>query len=133
MERYAACAFYTERKEVMLQFRSADQSKPYSWAFFGGKMKNGENVEGALLREIKEELDIDLTNHQHCATFITESGNEIDLFVAPLSMPMSAITIFEGNGFVFASIDFALKEFELPDTTRRGLEHIQRYFESHGS
>ena len=41
---------------------------PGMWALFGGHIEPGESPEEALLREVREELSIDLSNFRHFHT-----------------------------------------------------------------
>jgi 8-oxo-dGTP diphosphatase len=57
----AACALVDADGRVLLAKRP--QGKPLAglWEFPGGKVEAGETPEAALIRELKEELDIDVT------------------------------------------------------------------------
>jgi 8-oxo-dGTP diphosphatase len=46
--------------EVLVCQRKPDQPMSLKWEFPGGKIEPGETPEGALIRELKEELDIDV-------------------------------------------------------------------------
>jgi len=47
-------------KSILLAQRSAEKSFPLQWEFPGGKIEEGENSEGALKRELFEELNIEI-------------------------------------------------------------------------
>ena len=47
-------------KSILLSQRSAQKSFPLQWEFPGGKIEEGENSEGALKRELFEELNIEI-------------------------------------------------------------------------
>lgn len=46
--------------EILCALRSKDMSLPMMWEFPGGKIEEGESVNEAIVREIKEELDCDI-------------------------------------------------------------------------
>lgn len=46
--------------EILCALRSKDMSLPMLWEFPGGKIEEGESVNEAIVREIKEELDCDI-------------------------------------------------------------------------
>jgi 8-oxo-dGTP pyrophosphatase MutT (NUDIX family) len=52
---------YNSKKEILLQLRD-EEPEIDRWVCFGGKVEDGEEVEETLIREIKEELDWDLTD-----------------------------------------------------------------------
>jgi len=57
----AACACIDRDGRVLLARRPADKVHGGLWEFPGGKLEPGETPESALVRELKEELTIDVT------------------------------------------------------------------------
>jgi 8-oxo-dGTP diphosphatase len=55
-----AAALTNEDDEILLQRRPQGRSMAGLWEFPGGKVEPGESPEFALIREIKEELGVDL-------------------------------------------------------------------------
>ena len=56
-----ACALVDADGRVLVAQRPAGKSMAGMWEFPGGKLEAGETPETALIRELKEELDIDVT------------------------------------------------------------------------
>jgi 8-oxo-dGTP diphosphatase len=56
----AACALVDADGRVLLAKRPPGKPLAGLWEFPGGKIEPGETPEGALIRELKEELDIDV-------------------------------------------------------------------------
>lgn len=56
-----ACALVDADGRVLVAQRPAGKSIAGMWEFPGGKVEPGETPEAALIRELKEELDIDVT------------------------------------------------------------------------
>lgn len=52
---------FNENNEVLCALRSPTMTLPNYWEFPGGKIKNGEEPQVALVREIKEELGCSIT------------------------------------------------------------------------
>ena len=55
-----ACIIAKDTKRIILQQRDKFGSHPRNWGFWGGKVEDNENVSQALLREVCEELNIDI-------------------------------------------------------------------------
>lgn len=53
-------ALYNDKWEVFFQNRTSMSKRWEMWWFFGGWLDGWENHEEALIREVKEELNIDL-------------------------------------------------------------------------
>ncbi len=55
-----AAAIIKNRKLLIAQ-RQAESHMAYKWEFPGGKLEQGETPEECIIREIKEELDMEIT------------------------------------------------------------------------
>lgn len=49
-----------EENEILVVQRSEKSDHPFKWEFPGGKLKDGETEEECIIREIREELSIDI-------------------------------------------------------------------------
>ncbi len=60
----AACLLFDKNGKLLIYLRDnkAEISFPNHWDLFGGIMEEGETSEQTLVREIQEELGIELTN-----------------------------------------------------------------------
>ena len=59
----AACALLDREGAVLIAKRPQGRSLAGLWEFPGGKVKPGEEPEGALIRELNEELGIEIARH----------------------------------------------------------------------
>lgn len=55
-----ACALIEHEGRVLAVQRSPGMRQAGLWEFPGGKLESGENAAGCIVREIKEELDMDI-------------------------------------------------------------------------
>ena len=56
----AVAVIVNEQKQVLIALRQAHQHQGNLWEFPGGKVELGETTEFALLREVKEELGLEI-------------------------------------------------------------------------
>lgn len=54
------CAIIENEDTVLVVQRSTTMSLPLKWEFPGGKIEIGESEEESIIREIKEELNLDI-------------------------------------------------------------------------
>tara|TARA_A100001011_G_C13862901_1_gene655722 strand:- start:178 stop:594 length:417 start_codon:yes stop_codon:yes gene_type:complete len=66
-------ALVNQDNKVLICKRSEKKDFPGLWEFPGGKLKNNECPENALIREVKEELNINL--EQSCIAPVTFSSS----------------------------------------------------------
>jgi len=80
----AACALVDVDGRVLVAQRPETKSMAGLWEFPGGKVEPGELPEQALIRELKEELDVDIT--ESCLAPFTFASHAYDTF--HLFMPL---------------------------------------------
>jgi len=55
------CAIIMDGEQVLVTQRSEQMPHPLKWEFPGGKLKSGETPERCIVREIREELGIEIS------------------------------------------------------------------------
>jgi 8-oxo-dGTP diphosphatase len=88
-----ACALVDSDGRVLIAQRPQDRSMAGLWEFPGGKVEVGERPETALIRELKEELDIEVK--EACLapfTFASHSYTDFQLL-----MPLFVCRRWEGS------------------------------------
>ena len=78
---------------VLLAERPAGKSMPGLWEFPGGKVQEGETPEAALIREVREELGLDVT--VSCLAPVAFASHAYDDF--HLLMPLFACRVWKGT------------------------------------
>lgn len=56
-----SCAVIMDGDRVLVTQRSEHMPHPLKWEFPGGKLLPGETPEGCIIREIREELDVEIS------------------------------------------------------------------------
>ena len=104
---YALGALSNKRElQFFLQKRTADDPNRHlrgKWALFGGSLEQGESMEMAVIREVKEELDLEISPQKleqfHFSPWRT-------VFLYPVNDPenfVKKITVLEGENGKFWS------------------------------
>jgi 8-oxo-dGTP diphosphatase len=112
----SAVALIDPDGRVLLAQRPPGKSLAGLWEFPGGKVEPGETPEVALIRELKEELDIDTWSS--CLAPLTFASHSYDDF--HLLMPLFACRRWQGapratEGQVLAWVKpNALKDYPMP-------------------
>ena len=88
----AACALVDSDGRVLLAERPEGRSMAGLWEFPGGKVEAGERPEDALIRELKEELGIDVS--ERCLAPLTFASHSYERF--HLLMPLYVCRVWEG-------------------------------------
>lgn len=105
---------FNRQGEVLIAQRPSD--KPYAgyWEFPGGKVEQGESPSGALVRELREELDIDL---QGCIfTHFLRGGRDNLLLDFYTAHPRQVLTPkgLEGQAWKWTTLD-SLDQYTFPE------------------
>lgn len=111
VQRYAGIIFRDHVGRVLLQFRDDLASKsPLCFAIFGGAALVGENGVQTALREIKEELGLDLTpadvrplTELSWHSTLKDEMIEVEIFEALKPLAWGEFVINEGCGAAFLS------------------------------
>lgn len=89
----AAAALLDRDRRVLLAQRPEGRSLAGLWEFPGGKVEAGETPEEALIRELKEELDVDVC--LECLAPFTFASHRYETF--HLLMPLFVCGTWEGS------------------------------------
>mgnify|MGYP001322148443 FL=1 len=89
----AAAALVDVDGRVLVQQRPEGKAMAGLWEFPGGKVEGDESLEQTLIRELKEELDIDVT--AACLAPFTFASYAYDDF--RLLMPLFVCRVWEGT------------------------------------
>ena len=76
-------AIFTDGEKVLAMRRAPHKPLPEKWEFPGGKIEPGESPEQALIREIKEELNVEIASLElfdHSTTILPSSEVELSCF-----------------------------------------------------
>ena len=88
-----AAALIDSDGRVLIAKRPSGKKMAGLWEFPGGKVEQGETPEGALIRELREELGIDVT--ENCLAPITFASYPYPEF--HLLMPLYVCRVWEGQ------------------------------------
>jgi 8-oxo-dGTP diphosphatase len=115
MKEIAAIILENDKGEFLLALRDNKPGIPFPnhWDLIGGHVEDGETPEEALLREIKEELNIELKDYAFYKKYECLSGDAYEnikyIFTGKINLPIEEITLLEGERAQFFSRE------EIPD------------------
>lgn len=103
MEKIAAIILENDKKEIFLYLRDNKPGIPFPnhWDLIGGHIEPGETPEEALVRETKEELDIDLKDYTFYKEYLCLTGDAYEnikyIYYGKINLPIEEITLLEGE------------------------------------
>jgi 8-oxo-dGTP pyrophosphatase MutT (NUDIX family) len=100
----ACVVLENSENKVLLQLRENIKgiSNPGKWSLFGGHINNGEKPIQAAIREIKEELDLDLNEKELSHYFTVRREKEtIHIFKANIKKGLNELILKEGEDMRF--------------------------------
>ena len=122
----AAVALIDKDGRVLLSKRPAEKQLGGLWEFPGGKVEEGERPETALIRELKEELGIDVA--QSCLAPLTFASHAYEDF--HLLMPLYGCRRWQGQVTGAAGQDLAwvrplrLRDYPMPPADVPLIPHL---------
>jgi 8-oxo-dGTP diphosphatase len=102
MKEIAAIILENDEGKFLLYLRDNKPGIPFPdhWDLIGGHLEEGETPEEALVREVKEELDIDLKEYVFYKKYMCLCGDAYDnikyIFSGKINLPIEKITLLEG-------------------------------------
>ena len=102
MKKIAAIILENDKGEFLLALRDNKPGIPYPnhWDLIGGHVEEGETPEEALVREVKEELDIELKEYAFYKKYECLRGDAYEnikyIYSGKINLPIEEITLLEG-------------------------------------
>ncbi len=122
----AACALVDADGRVLIAQRPPDKTLAGLWEFPGGKIENGERPEETLIRELREELDITVSDA--CLAPLTFASHSYPDF--HLLMPLYICRRWEGTATAREGQQITwvkpnrLREYEMPPADVPLVSHL---------
>lgn len=102
MKHIAAIILENDKGEFLLYLRDNKPGIPFPdhWDLIGGHLEEGETPEEALVREYKEELDLDLKEYTFYKKYECLTGDAYEnikyIYSGKINLPIEKITLLEG-------------------------------------
>ena len=103
MKKIAAIILENDKGQFLFALRDNKPGIPFPnhWDLIGGHVENGETPDQALVREFKEELDLDLKEYTFFKKFDCFSGDAYPnikyIYSGKINIPIEKITLLEGE------------------------------------
>lgn len=103
MKEIAAIILENEKKQFLLALRDNKPGIPFPnhWDLIGGHVEVGETPEEALIREVKEELNINLREYTFYKKYECIDGDVYPnikyIYYGRINIPIEEITLLEGE------------------------------------
>lgn len=123
---YAGGFLYNpEARSVLLHLRDdKTPNNPNKWAFFGGRSEDGESPKECFMREVKEELGIELREEEVlplCDYLNVDRGIWRYVFYVKSGLDKSKMKLTEGADLAWIQLDKVFG-YDLSEKTRRDLK-----------
>jgi 8-oxo-dGTP diphosphatase len=103
MRKIAAIILENEKGEFLLALRDNKPGIPFPdhWDLIGGHVEDDESPEEALVREYKEELNLDLKEYKFYKKYECLTGDAYEnikyIYSGKINIPIEKITLLEGE------------------------------------
>lgn len=125
---YSGGFLYSSKKQaVLLHLRDGNTKvNPNKWAFFGGLSEGEESPKQTFVRELKEELHINVDEKDVinlCDYLNEELQTYRHVFYVESDLELTDMTLGEGAGFDWVSLE-NIFEKDLTDKTEKDLKYF---------
>ena len=124
-KKEVACGIMFYENKVLMGLRSRTGKDPGIWEFPGGKIEKNESAEKAIIREIKEETNLDIKAPTYLGSIkhqYSHFGVNISLFI---SHPKSIRKLFMNQDFRWIRFD-EIDKYALPKANHKMLDIIKK-------
>ena len=103
MKKIAAIILENHKGEFLLALRDNKPGIPFPnhWDLIGGHVEEGETPEEALVREVKEELNIELKEYTFFREYHCLTGDAYEnikyIYSGKINIPIEEVTLLEGE------------------------------------
>lgn len=119
------CAVILKENKILIAQRSGKMKLPLKWEFPGGKLEDDEDEKEALVREIKEELNIQIQPSQRISAHVHDYGSfKINLIAYLCSYISGEIRLLEHKDFKFVPLEL-LKNYDLAEADIPVIEKLK--------
>lgn len=125
--KYWAGGFLYNPEANAIFLHKRDANTPYNpnkWAFFGGLNEGDETPSQCYMRELKEEIGLNLDEKNVfllCEYFNTELSTYRIVFYSISNVQACELALTEGFGFGWIQID-SLEKYDLTEKTKKDLD-----------
>ena len=128
------CALIVRGKEILLTQKDGNSSHPFQWEFPGGKKWKGETAEDCIIREIKEELELEIVILRKLNPVVHDYGfRKIELLPFLCTIRSGTIVLNEHVAFRWVRWN-EVRQFELSAADKKllsekgNLRELEKHF-----
>ncbi len=125
MEKAVSILFENSEGKILLFLRDNNPTIPYpnQWDILGGKIEEGETPEKAIIREMREELELNLKDFDIFKIFQWRDITEI-VFYKKINIDIDQTNLNEGQKIKY----FSEEELNLMNLAFHGNQIIKNFF-----
>ncbi|MCA0404072.1 MAG: 8-oxo-dGTP diphosphatase MutT [Proteobacteria bacterium] len=126
--KVAVAVIFNEIQEILITKRPLSTSQGGKWEFPGGKLESGEEATIALIREIKEEINLDILNSAYLGVVNYEyEDKKVELIVFTVNQFSGEPRCLEGQLDMRWVPLSELRNFEFPRANKQIIDLIEYY------